>query len=95
VSIVNYQIPKHKHHNYLSQFINLLIGDKNIHVCHNIASQMFDVNTSRHMVADRLVKFVDTSSSSKGVTDSDILEKITNFLQDTGRRAAFTSMLVT
>ena len=40
------------------------------------------------MVAGRLVKFVDTpgfDDSREGVTDSDILEKITNFLRDTGR----------
>ncbi|KAJ3508732.1 hypothetical protein NLJ89_g5593 [Agrocybe chaxingu] len=69
-----------------STFINLLTNDENIRIGHDLESQTFDVSTSRYVdrEAGLAVTFVDTpgfDDSRDGVTDTDILRKIADFLQ--------------
>ena len=69
------------------QFINLLTNDHNIRIGHGLESQTFDVNTSFYFdkEAGLSVTLVDTpgfDDSRDGVTDTDILGKIADFLQE-------------
>ena len=67
------------------QFINLLTKDDNIRVGHDLDSQTVDITTSRYMQDGISVTLVDTpgfDDSHEGITDTDILGKITDFLQE-------------
>ncbi|KAK2466544.1 hypothetical protein APHAL10511_001406 [Amanita phalloides] len=74
-----------------STFIRLLTNDENIHIGHDLESMTFDVVTSRYVDKEAGVRatLVDTpgfDDSREGVSDTDILGKIANFLQDNGGR---------
>ena len=67
------------------QLINLLTNDDNIRIGHDLESQTFDINTSRYIQDGVSVTLVDTpgfNDSREGVTDTDIIEKIVDFLQE-------------
>ena len=68
------------------QFIQTLTGDKNIHIGHGQDSQTDQVQLSTYhdFRNNRYVTLVDTpgfDDSRDGVTDTDILNRIVNFLQ--------------
>ncbi|KAK2466555.1 hypothetical protein APHAL10511_001417 [Amanita phalloides] len=74
-----------------STFIRLLTNDENIRIGHDLESMTFDVATSHYIDrgARLRVTLVDTpgfDDSREGVSDTDILGKIANFLQDSGGR---------
>jgi hypothetical protein len=67
------------------QFINLLTKDENIRIGHDLDSQTVDITTSRYKQDGISVTLVDTpgfDDSREGITDTDILGKIANFLQE-------------
>ena len=67
------------------QFINLLTKDDNIHIGHDLDSQTVDITTSRYIQDGISVTLVDTpgfDDSREGITDTDILGKIADFLQE-------------
>jgi predicted GTPase len=66
------------------QLINLLTNDDNIRIGHDLESQTFDTATSRYIQDGISVTLVDTpgfDDSREGITDTDILGKIADFLQ--------------
>ncbi|KIM43894.1 hypothetical protein M413DRAFT_68097, partial [Hebeloma cylindrosporum] len=66
-------------------FINLLTNDDNIRIGHDLESQTFDITTSRYVEDGVSVTLVDTpgfDDSREGITDTDILGKIADFLQE-------------
>ncbi|KJA22634.1 hypothetical protein HYPSUDRAFT_40697 [Hypholoma sublateritium FD-334 SS-4] len=75
-----------------SMFINLLTKDDNIRVGHDLESQTIDVSTSlwHDDTSGLSVTLVDTpgfDDSRSDITDTDILQKIANFLQGNGGRS--------
>jgi len=65
------------------QLINLLTNDDNIHIGHDLESQTFDITPSHYMQDGISVTLVDTpgfDDSREGITDTDILGKIADFL---------------
>jgi predicted GTPase len=67
------------------QFINLLTNDDNIRIGHDLESQTFEINTSRYIQDGVSVTLVDTpgfNDSREGFTDTDIIGKIVDFLQE-------------
>ena len=67
------------------QFINLLTNDDNIRIGHDLESQTIDITTSRYTQDGISVTLVDTTGfddSREGITDTDILGKIADFLQE-------------
>ena len=70
-----------------SQFIKLLSGDTSIVIGDNLESETSDIQVIPFVdrATGRNVTIVDTpgfDDSRKGVTDTDILKKIANFLVD-------------
>ena len=66
------------------QLINLLTKDDNIRIGHDLESQTIDITTSRYTQDGISVTLVDTpgfDDSREGITDTDILGKIADFLQ--------------
>jgi predicted GTPase len=66
------------------QLINLLTNDDNIRIGHDLESQTFDITTSRYIQDGISVTLVDTpgfDDSREGITDTDILGKMADFLQ--------------
>ena len=66
------------------QFINLLTKDDNIHIGHDLDSQTVDITTSCYIQDGISVTLVDTpgfDDSREGITNTDILGKIVDFLQ--------------
>jgi hypothetical protein len=69
------------------QFVNLLTGDTSVHVGDSLESETSDVQIVRFLdrSSGRNVTIVDTpgfDDSRAGVTDTDVLRKITKFLLD-------------
>lgn len=67
------------------QLINLLTKDDNIRIGHDLESQTFNITTSGYTQDDISVTLVDTpgfDDSHEGITDTDILGKIAEFLQE-------------
>ena len=67
------------------KFIHLLTNDDNIRIGHDLESQTFDITTSRYTQDGVSVTLVDTpgfDDSREGITDTDILGKIADFLQE-------------
>ena len=67
------------------QLIHLLTNDDNIRIGNDLESQTFDITTSRYTQDGISVTLVDTpgfDDSREGVTDTDILGKIVDFLQE-------------
>lgn len=67
------------------QLINLLTNDDNICIGHDLDSQTFDITTSCYTQDGISVTLVDTpgfDDSREGITDTDILKKIADFLQE-------------
>ena len=67
------------------QLINLLTNDDNIRIGHDLESQTFDITTSCYTQDGISVTLVDTpgfDDSREGITDTDILGKIADFLQE-------------
>ena len=67
------------------QLINLLTNDDNIRIGHDLESQTFDITTSRYEQDGISVTLVDTpgfDDSREGITDTKILGKIADFLQE-------------
>ena len=67
------------------QLINLLTNDDNIRIGHDLESQTTDITTSRYTQDGISVVLVDTpgfDDSREGITDTDILGKIADFLQE-------------
>jgi predicted GTPase len=67
------------------KLINLLTNDDNIRIGHDLESQTFDITTSRYTQDGVSVTLVDTpgfDDSREGITDTDILGKIADFLQE-------------
>jgi predicted GTPase len=67
------------------KLINLLTNDDNIRIGHDLESQTFDIITSRYMQDGVSMTLVDTpgfDDSREGITDTDILGKIADFLQE-------------
>ena len=67
------------------QFINLLTNDDNVRISHDLESQTSDVSTSCYSQDGVSVTLVDTpgcNDSREGFTDTDILGKIADFLQE-------------
>ena len=67
------------------QFIKLISGDTSIHVGHGLDSETSEIQVVRFVdpKSRRRVVIVDTpgfDDSRRGVTDTDILKKITEFL---------------
>lgn len=73
-----------------STFIKLLTKDERIRVGHKIESETMDLKTASCSLSGRVFTLVDTpgfDDSRDGMTDTDILGKIANFLQEgEGRR---------
>ncbi|KIM43892.1 hypothetical protein M413DRAFT_25411 [Hebeloma cylindrosporum] len=72
-----------------STFINLLTNDDKIRIGHDLESQTFDITTSHYVQDGVSVTLVDTpgfDDSREGITDTDILGKIADFLQEGGER---------
>ena len=69
-----------------TQFINLLTNDKKIRIGHNQESETFDILTANYtdQATGRSVMLIDTpgfDDSREGVTDTDILQKIVEYLE--------------
>ena len=67
------------------QLINLRTNDDNIRIGHDLESQTTDITTSRYTQDGISVVLVDTpgfDDSREGITDTDILGKIADFLQE-------------
>jgi predicted GTPase len=67
------------------QLINLLTNDDKIRIGHDLESQTIDITTSRYTQDGISVTLVDTpgfDDSREGITDTDILGKIADFLQE-------------
>jgi hypothetical protein len=69
-----------------AKFIKLLAkDDDNIRIGHGIQSETIDIKTASYSESGREVTLVDTpgfDDSREGVTDTNILGKIANFLQE-------------
>ena len=68
------------------QFINLLTNDERIHIGHDPESETSDIQTARYVDEEtgRSAMLIDTpgfDDSREGITDTDILEKIAQFLE--------------
>ena len=68
------------------QFVKLLTNDQKIGIGHSQESETFDIQTSNYIDqgTGRSVMLIDTpgfDDSREGVTDTDILEKIVQFLE--------------
>lgn len=71
------------------QFINLLTNDDKIRIGHNQQSETFGIQTAQYIdpKTGHSVTLIDTpgfDDSREGVTDTDILEKIVQFLEPGG-----------
>ena len=79
------QVSRFNFHPTRVQFINLLTKDKEIRIGHDLESQTIDINVASYTMNGRRNTLVDTpgfDDSRQGVTDTDILGKIANFLQE-------------
>ncbi|KAN0097942.1 hypothetical protein V8E55_002388, partial [Tylopilus felleus] len=68
------------------QFINLLTNDERIHIGHDPESETSDIQTARYVDEEtgRSAMLIDTpgfDDSRESITDTDILEKIAQFLE--------------
>jgi hypothetical protein len=70
---------------YNRQFIHLLTEDDRIRVGHDPESQTFDITTSTYEEPGITISLVDTAGfddSREGVTDTDTLKRITDYLAE-------------
>ena len=68
------------------QFIKLLTGDEGIKIGHGVSSQTSEIGLHSWKARDgRLCTLVDTPGfdDSNGMTDTDVLDQIASFLQET------------
>jgi len=82
---MTFKYPNNQNHVVSLQFIRLISGDTSVHVGHGLQSVTSEIQVVRFVEpkSGRKIVIVDTpglDDGREGVTDTDILKKITKFL---------------